>query len=30
MTLQKLSNKGGGNIREEVRREIVRYLASIH
>lgn len=30
MTLQKLSAKGGGNIREEVRREIVRYLASIH
>ena len=30
MTLQKLSGKGGGQVREEVRREIIRYLASIH
>ncbi|MDD3642407.1 MAG: hypothetical protein PHQ19_02980, partial [Candidatus Krumholzibacteria bacterium] len=30
MTLQKLSSKGGAQVREEVRREIARYLASIH
>ena len=30
MTLQKLSARGGGQVREEVRREIARYLSSIH
>jgi hypothetical protein len=29
MTLQSISNRGGGQIREEVRREILRYLSSI-
>ncbi len=29
MTLQKLSNMGGGQIREEVRREIRRYLNTV-